>query len=228
MAESAEAGELFWVDPQRRGVLPLDGLHVSRRLARSFLSGDFEIARRPRLRRRARRLRRPAGDLDQRRDPAALPRPAPARLRAFGRDLARRAARGRPLRRRARRGVLRREHVQPAARRLEVRADRAGRAPQRRRLPPARHPVRHRPPGPARRRRDQPRRLSPRARRGGRPAGALPRAARRTPAVSRCCSSRPRRRSAGGRAPRAPARRRTSSPRSAAPSSRTSRIRRNA
>ena len=43
MAESAEAGELFWVDPQRRGVLPLDGLHVSRRLARSFLSGSFEI-----------------------------------------------------------------------------------------------------------------------------------------------------------------------------------------
>jgi leucyl/phenylalanyl-tRNA--protein transferase len=43
MAESAEADELFWVDPRRRGILPLDGLHVSRRLARSFLSDDFEI-----------------------------------------------------------------------------------------------------------------------------------------------------------------------------------------
>ncbi|PZQ49191.1 MAG: leucyl/phenylalanyl-tRNA--protein transferase [Rhodovulum sulfidophilum] len=43
MADSAEAEELFWVDPIRRGVLPLDGLHVSRRLARDFLGRDFEI-----------------------------------------------------------------------------------------------------------------------------------------------------------------------------------------
>jgi leucyl/phenylalanyl-tRNA--protein transferase len=43
MAEAADADEIFWVDPQRRGILPLDGLHVSRRLARSFRSGDFEI-----------------------------------------------------------------------------------------------------------------------------------------------------------------------------------------
>jgi leucyl/phenylalanyl-tRNA--protein transferase len=42
MAESADADELFWVDPQRRGILPLDGLHVSRRLARSFLAGTFD------------------------------------------------------------------------------------------------------------------------------------------------------------------------------------------
>lgn len=43
MAESVDDDELFWIDPQRRGVLPLDGMHVSRRLARSFLAGDFEI-----------------------------------------------------------------------------------------------------------------------------------------------------------------------------------------
>ena len=43
MADSADAEELFWVDPRRRGVLPLDGLHVPRRLARSFLKGSFEI-----------------------------------------------------------------------------------------------------------------------------------------------------------------------------------------
>ena len=55
-----------------------------------------------------------------------------------------------------------------------------------------------------------------RLRGGGEPAGGLPGAAARTPAVSRCCSSAPRRRSAGGRAPRAPATRRTSSPRTAA------------
>lgn len=43
MAEGASAAEVFWVDPHRRGVLPLDGLHVSRRLARSFLSDRSEI-----------------------------------------------------------------------------------------------------------------------------------------------------------------------------------------
>ena len=43
MAESAETEELFWVDPRRRGVLPLDGLRVSRRLARSFLKDRFEV-----------------------------------------------------------------------------------------------------------------------------------------------------------------------------------------
>lgn len=43
MADSAEAEELFWVDPTQRGILPLDGLHVSRRLARDFLGKDFEI-----------------------------------------------------------------------------------------------------------------------------------------------------------------------------------------
>lgn len=43
MAETAGSAELFWVDPQRRGILPLDGLHVSRRLARSFLRDPFEI-----------------------------------------------------------------------------------------------------------------------------------------------------------------------------------------
>jgi leucyl/phenylalanyl-tRNA--protein transferase len=43
MAEAAESDEIFWVDPRRRGILPLDGLHVSRRLARSFLNEDFEV-----------------------------------------------------------------------------------------------------------------------------------------------------------------------------------------
>jgi leucyl/phenylalanyl-tRNA--protein transferase len=43
MADSADDPELFWVDPSWRGVLPLDGLRVSRRLARSFLAADFEI-----------------------------------------------------------------------------------------------------------------------------------------------------------------------------------------
>jgi leucyl/phenylalanyl-tRNA--protein transferase len=44
MADAADADEIYWVDPRRRGVLPLDGLKVSRRLARAFRTGDFEIA----------------------------------------------------------------------------------------------------------------------------------------------------------------------------------------
>ena len=43
MAETAGSDELFWVDPKRRGIIPLDGLHVPRRLARSFLHDAFEI-----------------------------------------------------------------------------------------------------------------------------------------------------------------------------------------
>jgi len=43
MAETAGSDELFWVDPRRRGVIPLDGFHVSRRLARSFLGEAFDI-----------------------------------------------------------------------------------------------------------------------------------------------------------------------------------------
>lgn len=43
MAESAESDALHWIDPSRRGVLPLDGLHVPRRLARSFLAAQIEV-----------------------------------------------------------------------------------------------------------------------------------------------------------------------------------------
>ena len=38
MAENAEDRELFWVDPKRRGILPLDRFHISRSLRR-FLHG---------------------------------------------------------------------------------------------------------------------------------------------------------------------------------------------
>jgi len=43
MAETSDSDEVFWVDPPVRGILPLDGLHVPRRLARSFLHDAFEI-----------------------------------------------------------------------------------------------------------------------------------------------------------------------------------------
>lgn len=43
MAETRDDDELFWVDPRRRGIIPLDGFHVSRSLARRIRRGDYEI-----------------------------------------------------------------------------------------------------------------------------------------------------------------------------------------
>ena len=43
MAESANDPTLFWIDPQSRGIFPLDGLIVSRRLARTVRSDRFTI-----------------------------------------------------------------------------------------------------------------------------------------------------------------------------------------
>lgn len=35
--------EVFWVDPPRRGVLPLDGFHISRSLARRMRRGGYSV-----------------------------------------------------------------------------------------------------------------------------------------------------------------------------------------
>jgi leucyl/phenylalanyl-tRNA--protein transferase len=43
MAESAEETALFWIEPQNRGILPLDDVHVPRRLARTLRQGVFDI-----------------------------------------------------------------------------------------------------------------------------------------------------------------------------------------
>jgi len=43
MAEAADDPELFWVDPKRRGILPLDAFHVPRRLRRAIRRGVFEV-----------------------------------------------------------------------------------------------------------------------------------------------------------------------------------------
>lgn len=43
MAESRDDPEIFWVDPRRRGILPLDGFHVSRSLARRIRRGSYEV-----------------------------------------------------------------------------------------------------------------------------------------------------------------------------------------
>lgn len=43
MAESADDPTLFWVDPDRRGILPLDTFHVPRKLQRTLRSAAFDI-----------------------------------------------------------------------------------------------------------------------------------------------------------------------------------------
>lgn len=43
MAQSADAGDIFWVDPKRRGILPLDGFHIPRSLRKRIRQGGFEV-----------------------------------------------------------------------------------------------------------------------------------------------------------------------------------------
>ena len=43
MAESRDAKELFWVEPHERGIFPLDGLAVSRSLAKTVRSDRYRV-----------------------------------------------------------------------------------------------------------------------------------------------------------------------------------------
>ncbi len=43
MAEGRADDEVFWVDPRQRGVLPLDGVHVSRKLARLMRRTNWRV-----------------------------------------------------------------------------------------------------------------------------------------------------------------------------------------
>jgi leucyl/phenylalanyl-tRNA--protein transferase len=43
MSEGRDDGHMFWVDPEQRGILPLDGFHLSRRLRRTVRQGGYEI-----------------------------------------------------------------------------------------------------------------------------------------------------------------------------------------
>ncbi len=43
MAESAEDPGLYWIEPELRGIIPLDEFHVPRRLARTIRADEFEI-----------------------------------------------------------------------------------------------------------------------------------------------------------------------------------------
>jgi leucyl/phenylalanyl-tRNA--protein transferase len=43
MAESAEDPALYWIEPERRGIIPLDRFHVPSRLARTVRSDRFNV-----------------------------------------------------------------------------------------------------------------------------------------------------------------------------------------
>jgi leucyl/phenylalanyl-tRNA---protein transferase len=43
MAESAEDPALYWIEPEQRGVIPLDGFHVPSRLARTVRAERFTV-----------------------------------------------------------------------------------------------------------------------------------------------------------------------------------------
>jgi leucyl/phenylalanyl-tRNA--protein transferase len=43
MAESADDPALYWIEPEMRGIIPLDGFHVSSRLARTVRTTSFRV-----------------------------------------------------------------------------------------------------------------------------------------------------------------------------------------
>jgi leucyl/phenylalanyl-tRNA--protein transferase len=43
MADSRAADDVYWVEPKKRGILPLDGFRLSRSLAKTLRSGRFTI-----------------------------------------------------------------------------------------------------------------------------------------------------------------------------------------
>lgn len=43
MAESAEDPALYWIEPERRGIIPLEGFHVPTRLARTIRRDRFTV-----------------------------------------------------------------------------------------------------------------------------------------------------------------------------------------
>lgn len=43
MAERRDDPALYWIDPEKRGILPLDGFHIPRRLRKIVRGGAFEV-----------------------------------------------------------------------------------------------------------------------------------------------------------------------------------------
>ena len=165
MADDRDDPTIHWIEPRRRGDHPARRASTCRAAcARLIRRGRFEIRVDTAFARGHPRLRRAdagaAAHLAQRRADRALHRAAPrAATPTASRCWRDGALVGGLYGVSPGRRLLRREHVLPRARRQQGGPGRAGRPPARRRLPAARHPVRHRPPRPLRCRRDAPRRV---------------------------------------------------------------------
>jgi leucyl/phenylalanyl-tRNA---protein transferase len=44
MAETRRGERVYWLDPEQRGILPLDDFHLPRRLRRTAIAGPYEVA----------------------------------------------------------------------------------------------------------------------------------------------------------------------------------------
>jgi leucyl/phenylalanyl-tRNA--protein transferase len=44
MSDGRDDPGIHWIDPRRRGILPLDGFHISRSLAKRLRSGHFQVS----------------------------------------------------------------------------------------------------------------------------------------------------------------------------------------
>ena len=45
MADSRDSGDVFWVEPRRRAILPIHGFRLSRSLKKTLRAGTFEVTR---------------------------------------------------------------------------------------------------------------------------------------------------------------------------------------
>jgi len=43
MAQSSDDPDIFWVSPEKRGIIPLDGFHISKSLKKAIKNSNFEI-----------------------------------------------------------------------------------------------------------------------------------------------------------------------------------------
>jgi len=43
MADNSQADDIYWVDPRKRGILPLNGFHLSKSLKKRLLKADYRI-----------------------------------------------------------------------------------------------------------------------------------------------------------------------------------------
>ena len=64
MADGADDPDLYWVEPERRGIFPLDNFHVPKRLARKIRKMPFTVTVDRDFRRVMRECAEPRGDRD--------------------------------------------------------------------------------------------------------------------------------------------------------------------